>query len=88
MGTLRKGLSGLGLLSKRAFSSSAARPSSLHFEDYDSLTVPGSGPPIVIAHGMLGSSANWTSLAKAMHKKTARRVVAFDAINHGQSPHR
>ena len=87
MGSLRTALRGLLSHSRRAFGTQA--PSSkLYFEDYNDKTQPGAGAPILIAHGMLGSSSNWTSLAKAMHRKTGRRVVTYDAVNHGQSPHR
>lgn len=46
----------------------------------------GSGnPPLIVLHGMLGSSRNWQSagreLARAFH------VFALDARNHGRSPH-
>ena len=43
--------------------------------------------PLVIAHGMLGSGANFQSLAKAIHKKTTRQVITYDARNHGASFH-
>jgi esterase len=46
----------------------------------------GSGePPIVILHGMLGSSRNWQTAARdlAVH----RRLFALDLRNHGNSPH-
>lgn len=42
-------------------------------------------PPMIVLHGMLGSSRNWLStgrdLAKYFH------VFALDARNHGKSPH-
>ncbi len=45
----------------------------------------GSGPPLVLLHGMLGSSRNWqtagTDLAAHFH------VLALDLRNHGKSPH-
>jgi len=46
-----------------------------------------SRPPIVISHGMLGSLANWSTVAKYLNESTGRRVVAYDARNHGDSPH-
>ena len=86
---LLRPLRGLVRVGHRPLSTSprALTSSSLHYEDYNTQTDPSAGSPIIIAHGMLGSSANWTSLGKALHKRTGRRVVAYDAINHGQSPH-
>ena len=43
--------------------------------------------PIVIVHGMLGSSTNWMSLARIMQKRTRRAVLIPDLRNHGLSPH-
>jgi pimeloyl-ACP methyl ester carboxylesterase len=46
----------------------------------------GSGePPLVILHGMLGSSRNWQTAGRdlALHRK----VLAVDLRNHGLSPH-
>jgi len=45
----------------------------------------GSGRPLVILHGLLGSLANWRGVARAMAGKF--RVVSLDARNHGRSPH-
>lgn len=42
---------------------------------------------IVIAHGMLGSSSNWSSLSRRIHKETGKTIVFYDARNHGQSEH-
>jgi len=44
-----------------------------------------SGPALIILHGLLGSSDNWHTVAKALSDK--RRVYALDARNHGRSPH-
>ena len=43
------------------------------------------GPPVVILHGLLGSSSNWRSIARQLADK--HRVFALDLRNHGQSPH-
>jgi abhydrolase domain-containing protein 11 len=43
--------------------------------------------PLLITHGLLGSKQNWTSIAKAISRTTNRRVITFDARNHGDSPH-
>lgn len=41
-------------------------------------------PPLLIAHGLLGSARNWSSLGKRLAR--ARKVVAVDMRNHGDSP--
>ncbi|XP_046386932.1 protein ABHD11-like [Ischnura elegans] len=43
--------------------------------------------PIIIMHGLLGSRNNWTSLSKALHNLTLRKIITVDARNHGDSPH-
>jgi pimeloyl-ACP methyl ester carboxylesterase len=43
------------------------------------------GPALIILHGLLGSSDNWHTVAKAL--SVDRRVYALDARNHGRSPH-
>lgn len=45
----------------------------------------GEGVPIVILHGLFGSSDNWLSIAKALSE--SHKVYAVDQRNHGQSPH-
>jgi esterase len=42
-------------------------------------------PPIVILHGMLGSSRNWQTAGREL--ASGRRVLAVDLRNHGHSPH-
>ena len=42
-------------------------------------------PPMVILHGLLGSSRNWTSVARELVRDF--EVFALDLRNHGQSPH-
>lgn len=51
----------------------------LHF------TVQGSGPPLVILHGLLGSNDNWRSFAS--HLTSRFEVFLPDLPNHGLSPH-
>jgi len=41
-------------------------------------------PPLVILHGLLGSSRNWGGVAKALSAEW--RVLALDLPNHGASP--
>jgi esterase len=45
----------------------------------------GSGPPLIILHGLYGSSDNWVSIAKNLSGKFT--VYLPDQRNHGQSPH-
>ena len=45
----------------------------------------GTGRPIVILHGLFGSSRNWTAAGAAL--KAHGRVFALDLRNHGRSPH-
>lgn len=45
----------------------------------------GEGPPLVILHGLFGSSDNWVTLAKQFAEKNT--VYLVDQRNHGQSPH-
>jgi esterase len=44
-----------------------------------------SGAPLVILHGLYGNQANWSTHARQLAEDYA--VYAFDARNHGQSPH-
>ncbi len=45
----------------------------------------GEGQPIIILHGVFGSSDNWFSISKTLAEK-GFEVYALDARNHGQSP--
>lgn len=51
----------------------------LHFLEY------GSGHPLIILHGLLGSLDNWHTQSKSLG--TRYRVFAVDQRNHGRSPH-
>jgi esterase len=44
----------------------------------------GSGPPVVILHGLFGSAGNWTAVARLLGERF--RVYALDLRNHGASP--
>jgi esterase len=44
----------------------------------------GSGPPLVVLHGLFGSGRNWSSPAQRL--AAAHHVFALDARNHGASP--
>lgn len=54
-------------------------PVALAYEDL------GSGPPVVILHGLFGSRRNWLTLARQL--ATEARVLVVDLRNHGDSPH-
>ncbi|MCB8963435.1 MAG: alpha/beta fold hydrolase [Bacteroidales bacterium] len=45
----------------------------------------GSGFPLVVLHGLYGSSDNWVSIAGAL--SDSYRVILVDQRNHGASPH-
>ena len=45
----------------------------------------GEGPPLVVLHGLLGSSRNWQSAGVALAER-GYRVLAPDLRNHGSSP--
>ncbi|MFO7879387.1 MAG: alpha/beta fold hydrolase [Bacteroidota bacterium] len=45
----------------------------------------GEGNPLIILHGLYGSSDNWMSIAKTLSSDF--RVIVPDLRNHGQSPH-
>lgn len=51
---------------------------SIHFENTGA-------PVLVILHGLLGSSRNWTTIGKALQDRYD--VHALDLRNHGSSPH-
>ena len=51
----------------------------LHFRQY------GHGNPLIILHGLFGSSDNWHSVAQELGKTYS--VFCLDARNHGASPH-
>ena len=45
----------------------------------------GQGKPLVIVHGLFGSSDNWRSMARYFAK--FYQVISVDLRNHGRSPH-
>jgi esterase len=47
--------------------------------------VRGSGPPLVLLHGLLGSSSNLGNLAR--HLVGSYQILSPDLRNHGRSPH-
>jgi pimeloyl-ACP methyl ester carboxylesterase len=44
----------------------------------------GSGPTVIILHGLFGMARNWATIARAL--ATTHRVVSVDLRNHGNSP--
>ena len=42
-------------------------------------------PPLIVLHGLLGSSRNWLSTGRDLARHY--HVHALDARNHGRSPH-
>jgi pimeloyl-ACP methyl ester carboxylesterase len=44
----------------------------------------GTGPPLVVLHGLFGAKRNWASIAKALAPH--HRVLTVDLRNHGASP--
>jgi pimeloyl-ACP methyl ester carboxylesterase len=44
----------------------------------------GSGPPLLILHGLFGSSSNWRSVARLL--ASTHTVLSVDLRNHGTSP--
>jgi len=47
--------------------------------------ITGQGQPLVLLHGLFGSSDNWDSIAK--HFSQTHQVISVDLRNHGRSPH-
>jgi pimeloyl-ACP methyl ester carboxylesterase len=45
----------------------------------------GSGPCVIIVHGLMGSASNWQGIAKRLADDY--RVLTVDLRNHGDSPH-
>lgn len=45
----------------------------------------GSGPPLVVLHGLFGSLRNWQTIARQL--SATHRVICADLRNHGRSPH-
>ena len=54
-------------------------PVDLHYRSF------GQGQPVIILHGLFGSSRNWQSIAKKLAEKY--KVFTVDLRNHGQSTH-
>lgn len=52
----------------------------LYFQDYPG---PAGRPPLVLLHGLFGSSTNWRGVARRLCED--RRVLAMDMRNHGRS---
>ncbi|CAK9785126.1 alpha/beta-hydrolase [Cutaneotrichosporon oleaginosum] len=61
-------------------------PVQLSYDVHDPPAVTGKGC-MVIAHGLLGSKANWRGLARRFAKELGVPVYTLDMRNHGRSPH-
>lgn len=55
----------------------------LYFQEFGE--AGGSFAPLVIVHGLFGSSVNWRAMARKLAEK--RMVYTVDMRNHGKSPH-
>jgi len=44
-------------------------------------------PPLILLHGLLGSSRNWQTVGRELGERSDAAVFALDLRNHGQSPH-
>lgn len=44
----------------------------------------GSGPPLLILHGLFGAGRNWATIARRLGEK--HQVISVDLRNHGNSP--
>lgn len=42
--------------------------------------------PLVILHGLFGSSRNWRSIGNSLAEQLSRRIFLMDMRNHGKSP--
>jgi len=47
--------------------------------------VSGSGPPLLLLHGLFGSSDNWRTIATEL--SGSHQIYLIDLRNHGRSPH-
>ena len=47
--------------------------------------IQGDGAPLMILHGLFGSSDNWRSIASQLSQE--RQVISVDLPNHVHSPH-
>jgi pimeloyl-ACP methyl ester carboxylesterase len=56
------------------------RPLNLNFRRWGS-----SGKPLIILHGLFGSTVNWQSIGLQLSEQWS--VIALDLRNHGDSPH-
>ncbi|EFC80546.1 alpha/beta fold hydrolase [Parafrankia sp. EUN1f] len=55
----------------------------LHVEDLRPATLHADGPPVVLVHGIAGTTADWARVAPDL--ATTRRVIAYDQRGHGAS---
>ena len=62
-------------------------PLPLHTMEYPSLKSDTPLTPLLITHGLLGSSINWAGICKRPQLCSRRRCIAADLRNHAASPH-
>jgi len=67
--------------------STSKRDVNLQYDVYSAEVMNMDKPAVVVCHGLFGSKTNWQSLCKQMNKVTGRKVIAYDAVNHGRSSH-
>lgn len=73
------------LIHSHSFSSSSIE---LHTQQYPSIkSADPYKTPIVIIHGLLGSSNNWRGIATCAELSHNRHIYGVDVRNHGASPH-
>lgn len=54
----------------------------LHYREYGT---PGDRPPVILLHGLFGSSGNWHGIARRLESE--HHLIVPDLRNHGRSPH-
>lgn len=57
----------------------------LHFKELGEPNAPGT--PLILLHGLFGSSDNWLSAGPKIARNIHARAYALDLRNHGASPH-
>ncbi|OAA19787.1 3-oxoadipate enol-lactonase [Frankia sp. EI5c] len=55
----------------------------LHVEDLRPVAASAAGPPLVLVHGIAGTTADWARVAPEL--AASRRVIAYDQRGHGAS---
>lgn len=66
--------------------SSQSRNVELDFLEYDDDTTK-QLTPVVICHGLFGNKLNWRQHSRDINSLSGRKVITYDAVNHGSSGH-